>query len=59
MKLHEGRAPQGARGLKYAGPNNSHRVAMSRPARGAWIEIGTIAGSSSTISVAPRKGRVD
>ena len=33
------RAPHGARGLKFANVTSFVTEAMSRPARGAWIEI--------------------
>ena len=36
-----GRAPQGARGLKYHSTHHLHRIHQSRPARGAWVEIRT------------------
>ena len=32
---------------------------QSRPARGAWIEIGGVARAVQFLNVAPRKGRVD
>ena len=32
---------------------------LSRPARGAWIEMHLIDGLSALFGVAPRKGRVD
>ena len=53
------RAPHGARGLKsifHGGPIVS---TMSRPARGAWIEISKTATLCSIVIVAPRTGRVD
>ena len=31
---------------------------VSRPARGAWVEMGNACGSSDKDHVAPRKGRV-
>ena len=31
---------------------------LSRPARGAWVEISTSRADSIVIGVAPRKGRV-
>ena len=34
-----GRAPQGARGLKYAVRRKAVEKLRSRPARGAWVEI--------------------
>ena len=55
-----GRAPQGARGLKFI----SHIDVVagdlaSRPARGARIEISCWESSSPIPLVAPRKGRED
>ena len=55
-----GRAPHGARGLKwlvYLGwlLNGG----LSRPAWGAWIEISRIAHADICVTVAPRMGRVD
>ena len=35
------RAPQGARGLKFKMQRKYHLTIMSRPARGAWVEIST------------------
>ena len=35
------RAPQGARGLKYEILKNKKNNPPSRPARGAWVEMGT------------------
>ena len=32
---------------------------LSRPSRGAWIEIATIVGNASLVAVAPLAGRVD
>ena len=53
-----GRAPQGARGLKFGLAADSVLGKRSRPARGAWVEISIERyGLCSTI-VAPRKGRV-
>ena len=54
-----GRAPQGARGLKSYRALTPSALIRSRPARGAWIEIAIVAGCDVTLSVAPRKGRVD
>ena len=54
-----GRAPHGARGLKYSHPGYNRASSMSRPARGAWIEISRILAKSPISSVAPRTGRVD
>ena len=36
---HHGRAPHGARGLKFFGRGSLLFSGLSRPARGAWIEI--------------------
>ena len=38
--LADGRAPHGARGLKFAHEDVVVGLVGSRPARGAWIEIG-------------------
>ena len=35
----EGRAPRGARGLKWHSTSQLLTACVSRPARGAWIEI--------------------
>ena len=53
------RAPQGARGLKYTISRNGDIGAASRPARGAWVEIGfDVLFRYEREDVAPRKGRV-
>ena len=52
------RAPQGARGLKYRGHLLISNWAVSRPARGAWVEIKSDAAERIGGIVAPRKGRV-
>ena len=54
-----GRAPHGARGLKYDDLCGHHRILLSRPAWGAWIEIFCGKDTRNTLSVAPRMGRVD
>ena len=53
-----GRAPQGARGLKYKRLANLMSVKRSRPARGAWVEMLLLLHGLRTRFVAPRKGRV-
>ena len=53
-----GRAPQGARGLKYNDIETKVNAAESRPARGAWVEISQSLGATRNPAVAPRKGRV-
>ena len=53
-----GRAPQGARGLKYQHTQHNSAKTKSRPARGAWVEILSSLLSSLCWFVAPRKGRV-
>ena len=53
-----GRAPQGARGLKYVPLAKIHGGVMSRPARGAWVEILSLGKHTVKVVVAPRKGRV-
>ena len=55
----EGRAPQGARGLKCLVGRAEGIPGTSRPARGAWIEILESKNMSIEEMVAPRKGRVD
>ena len=37
--VENGRAPQGARGLKFFKNYTSVSIISSRPARGAWVEI--------------------
>ena len=54
-----GRAPHGARGLKQFPPICSKKAAMSRPARGAWIETHNALSAAPSACVAPRTGRVD
>ena len=54
-----GRAPRGARGLKYPNGLCYLHTEPSRPSRGAWIEIRSMAISSALWLVAPRMGRVD
>ena len=53
-----GRAPQGARGLKSITVRLTLFSCLSRPARGAWVEILWESGSPLSHGVAPRKGRV-
>ena len=53
-----GRAPQGARGLKLRIVKNKEGLLLSRPARGAWVEILLSGAIRKTDKVAPRKGRV-
>ena len=53
------RAPYGARGLKYPGPESPARIDESRPVWGAWIEIVSIEDEPPQGVVAPRMGRVD
>ena len=52
------RAPQGARGLKFDLIKRCRVDLLSRPARGAWVEIISLSCSKSCNVVAPRKGRV-
>ena len=54
----KGRAPQGARGLKWGLPRGRRCEQLSRPARGAWVEIGSHHEGYHLQPVAPRKGRV-
>ena len=55
-----GRAPQGARGLKFPGAHGVRYRLASRPARGARIEmIPPISAAGDSMEVAPRKGRED
>ena len=53
------RAPRGARGLKFGGTVSSGHIDLSRPARGAWIEIIGAMKAAYANFVAPREGRVD
>ena len=53
------RAPRGARGLKFKEDAPPPGQIVSRPARGAWIEICRSSTSTSAQRVAPREGRVD
>jgi len=54
-----GRAPRGARGLKYGQLVDVLMTVGSRPTRGAWIEIASWTRTSCRPSVAPHAGRVD
>ena len=54
-----GRTPQGVRGLKFEVLANDEDLAMSHPARGAWIEILSRRLDGLYGIVAPRKGCVD
>ena len=54
-----GRAPQGARGLKFLRGVALTFVDASRPSRGAWIEMPTLVLLFARSSVAPLAGRVD
>ena len=54
-----GRAPQGARGLKFCNRHLMCTSLSSRPARGAWIEMCQYMRRLDTEGVAPRKGRMD
>ena len=53
------RAPRGARGLKYGAKEHIEEEGWSRPARGAWIEMGVPVLTVCDGVVAPREGRVD
>ena len=57
--IKDGRAPHGARGLKYSIINAITAISKSRPARGAWIEIVVRIPKAHGFRVAPRTGRVD
>ena len=39
LSTSDGRAPQGARGLKFFEHHQQKEAVLSRPARGAWVEI--------------------
>ena len=52
------RAPQGARGLKLLFLLSLSLSLLSRPARGAWVEIAVLLLTAHVSLVAPRKGRV-
>ena len=45
--------------MKYTHILGIAEVAASRPARGAWIEIGELLQALDEFLVAPRTGRVD
>ena len=53
------RAPHGARGLKSAAVADRGGRRVSRPTRGAWIEILSNSAVKKIASVAPHTGRVD
>ena len=53
-----GRAPQGARGLKFNSGALIKVAKESRPARGAWVEMSRAVRRARRRRVAPRKGRV-
>ena len=53
-----GRAPQGARGLKYLRMSLYYLFQLSRPARGAWVEISPSTESTAiTACRAPQGAR--
>ena len=55
-----GRAPHGARGLKFVQAAAARLCEMmSRPTRGAWIEMNTARTVERRCAVAPHTGRVD
>ena len=54
-----GRAPYGARGLKFAQLKPVVTAVLSRPVWGAWIEMITYENGARVNTVAPRMGRVD
>ena len=56
--VHGRRAPQGARGLKSKNTAYPLNTSVSRPARGAWVEIKDHPEMDLSGYVAPRKGRV-
>ena len=58
-KLLHGRAPRGARGLKFLSSFWHSPALMSRPSRGAWIEMYPSPLDSRSLLVAPLAGRVD
>ena len=58
MNIRQGRAPQGARGLKLCCTPLRGGLLVSRPARGVWVEISPSTAPRPHTSVAPRKGRV-
>ena len=45
--------------MKSAAYRKADQLRQSHPARGAWIEIGTVAPERFCSPVAPRKGCVD
>ena len=55
----QSRAPRGARGLKSDVDNVSPAEDLSRPSRGAWIEISCHLFHRDLCGVAPLAGRVD
>ena len=57
--LHSSRAPRGARGLKCELLLMNSVKLLSRPSRGAWIEIKLYEDSRKACRVAPLAGRVD
>ena len=55
-KSHRGRAPQGARGLKYIDSGTLKDSEESRPARGAWVEISIPALTHNQYPSRPARG---
>ncbi|EEX75958.1 hypothetical protein SELSPUOL_02686 [Selenomonas sputigena ATCC 35185] len=51
-----GRAPHGARGLKFQNGYKLGDRQMSRPTRGAWIEISITRCLATALTVAPHAG---
>ena len=51
------RAPQGARGLKYCYYGLVRRYVLSRPARGAWVEILILIDEIGVLRRAPQGAR--
>ena len=56
---HGGRAPRGARGLKWLKEKARRGIEGSRPSRGAWIEMHLGPALLCSHAVAPLAGRVD
>ena len=55
----DGRAPRGARGLKFLLSVGVSAMLWSRPSRGAWIEMLLFCIPCQKSLVAPLAGRVD
>ena len=59
MKQDYGRAPRGARGLKFVLALSLTNIMLSCPSRGTWIEMFIMSVASLLMLVVPLAGHVD